>query len=321
MTDIVVVGSLNMDLVVQTTRLPRAGETIHGEGLQRIPGGKGANQAVAAARQGAAVAMVGRVGNDDFGTELRRTLAAADVDVTHVIQDEDAVTGTAVIIVDQQGENCIVISAGANGRVASADLEQLTPLFSQAKLLLLQFEIPLEAVAQTAQLASQHGVRVILNPAPAHAISRDLLQQIDIIVPNEGELQMLTGLPVTTLDEVTTAARQLRADGIETVIVTLGGDGALLVSADVVEHIPAYQVNVVDTTGAGDTFIGTLAAALSHGHPLQVAVKRATAAAALAVTKFGAQPSLPTAAELETFISETKQHDKKENHHRHRSRH
>jgi ribokinase len=299
MSDILVIGSLNADLVVRAPRFPAPGETISGEDLAIIPGGKGANQAVAAARQGASVAMVGRVGDDSFGPTLIQNLGDNNVDTSHVQKSESA-TGTAIIIVVSSGQNSIVLSPGANGKVTPADMEAVS--FQDAKLLLLQLEIPLETVVQAASLARQNGLRVILNPAPARPIPDSLLADVDILVPNESELGLLSGQPVTDTDSAQSAAQALLAKGVKTVIVTLGANGALLVTDEKVTRIPTFKVEVVDTTAAGDAFIGGLAAALLKDKSLEEAVHYGNAAGALAATKFGAQPSLPTRDEVERIL-------------------
>jgi ribokinase len=299
MPEILVIGSLNADLVVRAPRFPTPGETISGQDLSIIPGGKGANQAVAAARQGASVAMVGRVGDDSFGPTLIENLQDNQVDTTYVQTDESA-TGTATIIVDSSGQNTIVLSPGANGKVTPADVDSVS--FQDADMLLLQLEIPLETVVHAASVARQNGLRVILNPAPARQLPDSLLADVDILVPNESELQLLSGQSVTDTASAESAAGVLLAKGVKTVIVTLGSNGALLVTAENEIHIPTFQVEVVDTTAAGDAFIGGLATALLKGVPLEEAVRYGNASGALAATKFGAQPSLPTQDEVEQLL-------------------
>jgi ribokinase len=291
---------LNADLVVRAPRFPAPGETISGEDLAIIPGGKGANQAVAAARQGVHVFMLGRVGSDSFGPTLTQNLQNNHVDTTHVCTDSSA-TGTAIIVVDAEGQNSIVLSPGANGKVTPADVDAFP--FQDVDTLLLQFEIPLETVIHATSLARQNGLRVILNPAPAQPIPDSLLADVDILVPNESELQLLSGQPVIDTDSAKSAAKALLEKGVQTVIVTLGANGALFVTDEKVVHVPTFKVDVVDTTAAGDAFIGGLAAALLKGKSLEEAVRYGNASGALAATNFGAQPSLPTAEEVKQLMS------------------
>lgn len=290
---IVVVGSLNMDLVVRTPRIPKPGETIIGHDWRMVPGGKGANQAVAAARLGAQVAMVGRVGSDAFAPPLLANLAANRVDHTGVAQDADAATGVALIEVDDAGQNSIVVVSGANAQLRPADVEAAAAAIAAAQVLLLQLESPLDTVLSAAQLACTQGVTVILNPAPAQALPAELLQAVDVLIPNESETSLLTGLPVDSLPEAATAAQALLAKGVSTVVLTLGARGALLAQAQGQAYFPAFPVTPVDTTAAGDAFVGGLAVALAEGRPLAEAVRWGNAAGALATTRLGAQPSLP----------------------------
>ena len=299
MPDILVIGSLNADLVVRTPRFPAPGETISGGDLAIIPGGKGANQAVAVARQGTSVAMVGRVGSDSFGPTLIQNLQNNKVD-TNLVQISDSATGTAIIVVDSSGQNSIVLSPGANDKVTPADVDAVS--FQDGNMLLLQLEIPLETVIHAASVARQNGLRVILNPAPARSLPDSLLADVDILVPNESELQLLSGQSVTDIDSAASAARTVLAKSVKTVIVTLGSNGALLVTDERIAHIPTFNVDVVDTTAAGDAFIGGLAAALLKGKALEEAVRYGNASGALAATKFGAQPSLPTQDEVEQLL-------------------
>jgi ribokinase len=302
MANIIVVGSLNADLVVRTPRFPQPGETISGEDLQIIPGGKGANQAVAAARQGTPTAMVGRVGRDSFGPDLINNLKQNGVDTERVQTDPESATGTAIIIVDTNGQNSIVLSPGGNGKVTPADVEEIP--FSEATLLLLQLEIPVEAVLAAARRAKENGLRVLLNPAPARALPDELLALPDFLLPNESELSLLSGLPVNDLPSAENAAKTLLERGIQTVIVTLGANGALIVNKELTKHIPSFKVDVVDTTAAGDAFIGGFASALLQNKSLEEAVRYGCACGALAATKFGAQPSLPTKEDVENFLQE-----------------
>jgi ribokinase len=298
MTNIIVLGSLNMDLVVKVERMPRPGETVSGGELRTIPGGKGANQAVAAAKLGGRVAMVGRVGGDAFGSVLMDALEGHGVDTSLVGRDGDSSTGTAVILVDAEGENRIVISAAANGKVSAEDVDRAEPLMEQAAFLILQFETPLATVDYALQRAAHHPVRVILNPAPCQPVSDAFLSRVDCLVLNETETQILTDMQVTDLDTAERAAQMLVARGVPHVILTLGERGALLATEDRVDYVPADSVSVVDTTAAGDAFVGGLAVACTQGFPLLEAVRYSTCAGTLAVTKLGAQTSLPSAEEV-----------------------
>ncbi len=300
MAGILVVGSLNTDIVVRAPHFPAPGETIQGEDVATMPGGKGANQAVAAARLGASVAMIGRVGADEFGKNLIQNLKQNGVDSTHVLRDDAAATGAAIIIVDSRGQNSIVLSPGANSKVAEGDVK--AAFFSDASLLLLQFEIPMEAVLHSARLAKKQGLRVLINPAPAQAVPDELFRNSDFFVPNETELSILTGKPVSGQASAETAARSLVKRGVQNVIVTLGENGALIANKDGAKHIPSFKVDTVDTTGAGDAFIGSLAVALLERKSLEDAVQYACACGALAVTKLGAQSSLPLPDEVNQFL-------------------
>ncbi len=286
---VAVVGSLNMDLVVRSPRIPAPGETVLGGSFFTAPGGKGANQAVAAARMGAAVTMVGRVGADGFGAALLDALAADGIDVRWVGRDEDAATGVALIVVDDRGQNTIVVASGANSRLSPADVAAADEALAGCDVLLLQLETPLETVLAAAQVAHRHGARVILNPAPAGVLPAPLLALVDTLVPNESETALLTGLA----GDVEAAAAALLAQGVGRLILTLGERGALLAEHGSVQRFEAFPVTVVDTTAAGDAFVGALAAALGEGRPLAEAVRWGNAAGALAATDWGAQPSLP----------------------------
>ena len=290
---IVVVGSLNMDLVTRTPRIPVPGETIIGREFFTAPGGKGANQAVAAARMAARVSMVGRVGDDDFGPALRATLAADGVDCTYVFTDENAATGIASILVDDAGQNSIVVAPGANARLTPADVEQAEAAIARADVLLLQLEVPLETVTCAAEVARRHGVTVVLNPAPARSDLDALLPLVDILIPNESEAALLTGLSADATVAVESTIEALRDVGVDVVILTLGAQGALLAQPEGVQHIPAFPVQPVDTTAAGDAFVGGFAVALAEKKPLAQAVRWGNAAGGLATMGLGAQPSLP----------------------------
>ena len=299
MPNILVAGSLNADLVVRAPRFPQPGETISGEDLQVIPGGKGANQAVAASRLGANVSMLGRVGKDNFGDLTLNNLKSNHVDTT-LIQRDDASTGTAIILVDANGQNSIVLSAGANGNVSSSDVERAS--FSDFSLLLLQLEIPTPTVLYAAKRAKENGTRIILNPAPAKNIPDELISLADFIIPNETELNLLTNQTVHDISSAEKAANLLIQREPQTVIVTLGSNGALVVTKGLTQHIPSFKVDVVDTTAAGDAFIGGFATALLDSKSPEEAARYGCAAGALATTRFGAQPSLPTKGEVENIL-------------------
>lgn len=290
--DVVVVGSLNQDLVASVPRIPAPGETVLATGHAAYAGGKGANQATAAARLGARVAMVGRVGNDDFGSRLIAGLDGDHIDTTHVSVDTDLGTGLALINVDNAGENAISVSAGANAGVSSADVEAAADLIRQAAVVLMQLEVPLDAIAAAAGIARG---TVILNPAPAAVLPASLLEQVDILIPNESELALLSSLPVGDTAQATEAAAALT---VKNVVVTMGGQGALIVGRSGAVPVAAFPVEPVDTTGAGDAFCGALAAELARGAYLEAAVRFAVHAAAISVTRHGAQASMPTRGEV-----------------------
>jgi ribokinase len=293
--DLAVVGSANVDLVVPVDALPAPGQTVLGDDHLRAAGGKGANQAVAAARLGRSVAMIGRVGDDDDGRRLLASLTDAGVDVAHVLRSPGVPTGIALITVDRTGENTIAVSSGANARVSEQDVAAAADVLRAAAVTLVQLEVPLSAVAAAVGTA---GGRVVLNPAPAVALPDDLLAGVDVLVPNRGELGLLAGVDEPrTVDEAVAAVRRL--PGELAVVVTLGAQGALVVDGDVVEHVPASDVRAVDATGAGDAFCGGLADALSRGLGLVDAARWAAQVAALATTRWGAQPAMPSRPEVE----------------------
>lgn len=301
-TSIAVLGSLNMDLVARAPQLPALGETIVGRGFATVPGGKGANQAVAAARLGARVFMVGRVGADEYGRALRQNLEFAGVDPTYVLTDPEAVSGIALIIVDDAGQNTIVVVSGANARVSTADVRQAGAVIRSAQALIVQLETPLDAVTEALQLARAANTLTVLNPAPAHPLSEHMLELTDILVPNQLEASRLSGVEVTDWASAELAARALARRGPRIVVVTLGRLGALALVNGRVERASAFPVNVVDTTAAGDAFVAALTVAYADGEDLAHALRVASAAGALATTKLGAQPSLPSRAELDRFL-------------------
>ncbi|MFQ5343323.1 MAG: ribokinase, partial [Anaerolineae bacterium] len=289
-----------MDLVVRTSRFPGPGETIAGLDFHTFPGGKGANQAVAAARQGADVFMVGRVGDDAFGQRLRQTLHQEGIDTTNVNIEPLAATGVAIIAVDLAGENRIILAGGANDRVSPVDARVAASAIARADVLVLQLEVPLSAVMRAVEVAHENGVTVILNPAPARPLPADLLAGVDYLIPNESEAVLLTNNDPSRPEQ---AAQALREAGVRSVVVTLGEQGALLVDDAGSRTVRGFPVQVVDTTAAGDAFVGAFAVALAEGKPALEAVRRANAAGALATTVLGAQPSLPTRAAVDEFLA------------------
>lgn len=303
MSDVVVVGSLNLDLVVRAPRLPAPGETVPGGVFATFRGGKGANQAVAAARMGAAVRMVGRVGDDAFGATLREGLTAEGIDVRGVRVTANVASGVALITVDDAGQNTIVIAPGANGALTPADVEESRPLLSGAKLLLLQLEVPVESVHAAARLARARGLSVLLDPAPAAPLPDGLLALTDALLPNEVEAAALTGIAIADLEAAAAAAAVLRRRGAGRVLVKLGARGVWADLGDRAFHVPGIAVRTVDTTAAGDAFAGALAAALAAGSSWETAVVRANAAAALSTTRAGAQASMPSRDDVESFLS------------------
>lgn len=302
---VVVFGSINMDLVVRTPRLPALAETITGHEFFTAPGGKGANQAVAVARLGVPTKMVGRVGGDAFGQELRQNLTRAGVDISPVFTDAAVSSGVAVIAVDDNAQNNIIIVPGANGRVGSDDIDRLEAHLTGAKVILLQLEVPLEAVVAAARLAHQRGITVVLDPAPAQELPAELYTLVDIVTPNEIEAGQLVGVAVKNQEDAVRTAKMLLSLGIKTVIVKMGVLGVVYVEAEGEPTIiPAFEVNAVDTVAAGDAFNGGLAAALVEGHDLPTAIRWGAAAGALSATKMGAQPSMPTRSEFEAFLND-----------------
>jgi ribokinase len=302
---ILVVGSLNMDLVAFAPRIPVAGETLTGHRFLSVPGGKGANQAFAAARLGASVAMLGCVGDDDIGRELRQNLAIVGCDVDGVLTDEDCPTGIALIFVADSGQNSIVIVAGANGTLSLKDIEGPPNRFNGATHVLLQFESPIGAVVAAAQAARRAGARVILDPAPApsSALPPELFDNVDILTPNETEAAILTGAAPRRMnpEEAIAVGQRLRAMGPATVIVKLAEQGVALITAEGSQVLPAPAVTAVDSTAAGDVFNAALAVALTDGAEIAAACRFANRAAALSVTRRGAQASAPSRAELDAF--------------------
>jgi len=299
---IVVAGSSNTDMIIKVPRIPKPGETILGGTFFSAAGGKGANQAVAAARAGGSVSFIARVGDDMFGDKAIEGFIADDINVDHVIKDKNAPSGVAEIFVDDKGENSIAVASGANLNLSPQDIMEATSVISSSDILVMQLEIPLETVNVAAKIANETDVKVILNPAPAQPLDDSLFQNLTILTPNESEAELLTGISVTDEKSAEQAARVLIAKGVDTVIVTLGSKGALLVTDDVSEMVPGYKVEAVDATAAGDVFNGALAVALAEKKSLNDALRFANAAAAISVTKLGAQPSAPQRGEVELLL-------------------
>jgi ribokinase len=308
-SNIVVLGSLNMDFVVRVEHLPVPGETVLGSGFQMIPGGKGANQACAAGRlagRETLTRMVGRVGYDVFADHLKASLAAAGVDVTYVHAARSQPTGVALIWVDRNGQNSIVVASGANHAMAPADIEGLRGAFRGAGFALFQLETPLPAVAAALKLAREEGARTILDPAPAQPLPAGLLEQVDVLTPNESEALLLLGRAThATIGEPAEVARALRALGPKAVILKLGERGCYYDDGSESRQAPAFVMEAVDTTAAGDTFNGALAVALAEGRPIADALRFANAAAGLSVTRMGAQASIPSRKEVDDLLLKT----------------
>jgi ribokinase len=301
---VVVVGSYNTDMTIQAARIPRPGETILGGKFTIGAGGKGANQAVAAARAGAQVWLVARIGDDAFGHEARRCIEQEGISIDWLIRDHETPTGVACIVVDAAGENSIVVASGANARLQPEDIAAAEEIIAHANVLLLQLESPLSTVMAASRLAAKHGVTVVLNPAPAQPLAADLLEHVTIISPNAVEAEMLTGIKIGNEQSLVAAAQRLHAQGPETVMITLGPKGVFLSSADGARLLPAFPVAAIDTTGAGDIFNGCLAAFLAKDRSLDEAARMAAAAAAISVTRLGAQASAPSLAEIERFLDQ-----------------
>ena len=306
MKPIVVVGSSNTDMVIRVPRIPRAGETLLGGVFLTAAGGKGANQAVGAARSGGKVALIARVGRDVFGDQAIAGLRRDGVDVSCVFRDKLTASGVALIFVAKDGENSIAVAGGANAKLSPADVRKATGVIRSAALLVAQLETPLATVAAAVRAAVRAGVQVILNPAPARPLPNSLLKLITVLTPNETEAELLTGIKVIDAAAAAKACSKLRSRGVGTVILTLGSRGAFLADANGQKLVPGFKVKTVDSTAAGDVFNGALAVALAEGKTVLDAVRFANAAAALSVTRLGAQPSAPTRAEIEKFLGRSR---------------
>ena len=299
---ICVVGSANVDLTFRTPRLPVPGETFSGRSLHQGMGGKGANQAVVAARLGAQVAFVARVGNDVFGTQAIDAYKAEGIETAFIIQDTEQPTGTAAILVDDDAENCIIVVAGANERLTPDDVQAASSAIKQSDVVLCQLETPAETALEAFQLARDAGKLTILTPAPAESITSELLALCDVCVPNKTEISALVDQPVASERDAIRAAELLRSRGVNRVALTMGGNGVLVLDESGPTHIPATKVKAVDTTGAGDAFAAALAVSLADGLSLAEAAGRAGMVAAISVTRIGTQTSFPSLSEVSDWI-------------------
>ncbi|HTU89997.1 MAG TPA: ribokinase [Gemmataceae bacterium] len=299
---ICVVGSANVDLTFRTPRLPTPGETLAGHAFHLGMGGKGANQAVAAARLGAKVALIARVGNDTFGQEAIRRYRAEGLDATFVRQDAQCPTGTAAIVVDDAAENCIIVVAGANASLSQEDVRDASTVIQNADVLLCQLETPLEATLEAFRLAHAAGVLTVLTPAPVMSLPDSLLQLCDLCVPNRTELELLVGRKVDSPGDAQFAASMLRERGVKTLVVTMGSRGALLLDAEGATHVSAVEVAAVDSTGAGDAFTAGLAVWLAEGFSLREAAQQASIVGALTATRLGTQAAFPSLAEVREWM-------------------
>lgn len=299
---IVVVGSSNTDMIIQMDHIPRPGETVIGGAFSTAAGGKGANQAVGAARAGGDVTLVARVGKDMFGDQAIEGFVKDNIHVDHVLRDPDRPSGVALIFVDSKGENSIAVASGANGKLSPADVHAASNAISAADVVVMQLETPLETIGEAAAIANNAGVKVILDPAPAQPLDDEILSRVSILTPNESEVELLTGIAIESDADAGNAADVLSRKGIATVLITLGARGVFVRGEGLNELVPGFEVEAVDTTAAGDLFNGALAVGLAEGKSLKEAVLFANAAGALSVTRLGAQPSAPTRTEIENFL-------------------
>ena len=295
---IIVIGSTNMDMVVKTSHLPTPGETVLGGSFFMNSGGKGANQAVAIARLGGDATFITKIGNDIFGKQSTQLFDDEGINTRYILSDHTSPSGVALITVDDQGENSIVVASGANANLTPSDVETLLNKISNIDIILVQLEIPLETVNFIAQYTATNKIMLIVNPAPANTLSPELIKNIDIITPNAKEAEMLTGVKVKNVESAEKAAHILQKKGVKTVIVTLGAIGAVVLDGSICQLVPAQKVEAIDTTAAGDVFNGALAVAISEGQSIIKAVEFSCLASSLSVTKLGAQSSIPHRNEL-----------------------
>jgi len=300
---ICVIGSLNMDLVVTSKEIPKVGETLIGERFDTIPGGKGANQAVAASRMGAKTFMVGKLGSDVFASELRKSLEDSHVNCRHIYEEAEIPSGVALISVNERAGNSIIVVPGANYAITKADIDRAIEVIRNSTIVVLQHEIPLETVAYSIGLAKQEGKITVLNPAPAYELEDSVLKNIDFLIPNEHELSTIAQMKTDTEEEQICAAKALIQRGVQHVIVTLGDKGCLYVNANDVRRYPARTVVAVDSTAAGDSFIGGFCAVYERERDVERSIEMGQKAAALSVTRKGAQTSIPTMKDIQDFWS------------------
>ena len=299
---IIIVGSANTDMVIKADKFPLPGETILGGKFFMFPGGKGANQSVAASRLGGNVTFIAKVGNDVFGKQAIQQFKKEGIRTDYIISDPDHPSGVALITVDAKGENTIVVAQGSNGTLSPSDLIKAEKEFEHAGIVLMQLEIPLHTVLHAARLAKEHGKKVILNPAPAMPLPSELFGNLFIITPNKSETEALTGIEITDMASIKKAAEKIREKGVINVVITLGSEGAYIFNDEGGRHIPTHKVNAIDSTAAGDVFNGALAVGIAEGQQLDDAVTFANHAAAISVTKMGAQASAPFRKELTSIL-------------------
>jgi len=298
-----VVGSFVYDLVAKAPRRPKTGETLIGEFFGMFLGGKGANQAIASSRSGASVHMIGRLGNDLFGNQFLEKFSNEGISTDFVVIDDVNGTGVGMPLIDATGDNSIVLIPQANMALSVDDVNNAFEPIASSDVLILQLEVPIDASQRAAEIAKENNTMVLLNPAPAREIPDSFLRLVDVLIPNEIETEILSGMKTTTNDQAIEAARALTSKGISTVILTLGHRGALLLTDEIEKRVPGFAIEAVDTTAAGDAFCGALATSLAQGSTIEDAVWVANAAGALAVTKLGAEPSLPKKADLDQFLA------------------
>ncbi|MEA3423200.1 MAG: ribokinase [Bacillota bacterium] len=299
MKKILVIGSLNMDIITKVKKTPKVGETILGEGLINVPGGKGANQSVALGKLGVDVKHVGKVGNDNFGEVLRNNLKKNNVDINYVRTDKKEPTGTALIMLNENGNNSIVVIPGANFKLKKEDIDE--DMIKSSDILLSQFETPMETIEKSFEIGRRNGIYTVLNPAPARRIKNELLKNVDLLIPNETEFEVLTGIKIDNVDDVVKGSKELLKNGVKEIIVTMGEDGVVHINKNGFKKYSAYNVKAIDTTAAGDSFIGGLLSRIALDETIEKSIEYAIKVSALTVMKIGAQSSLPSLEEVSRF--------------------